>query len=132
MYDASLDQFRGHSWGFFPYYGRIQYRGWSKDWSRNIRFMTTTGMPWELNRILNQDNYRFNQQDFRRFRGNDFRTTASYSMSIQRKEGGRAEDVVELEEVSVSHDSEGNISDENESMASPEGERIENRSEERR
>ena len=126
MYDASLDQFRGHSWGFFPYYGRIQYRGWSKDWSRIISFMTTPGMPWELNRILNQDNYRFNQQDFRRFRGNDFKTTASYSMSIQRKEGGRAEDVVELEEVSVSHDSEGNISDENESMASPEGERTEN------
>jgi hypothetical protein len=59
LYDASLDQLRGHSWNLFPYYGRGQYVNWSYDWSRQITNNGSYGLDWELRNMLNQDNLRF-------------------------------------------------------------------------
>ncbi|RYM32501.1 hypothetical protein ERX46_14605 [Brumimicrobium glaciale] len=59
LYDASLDQFRGHSWNLFPYYGRGQYVNWSYDWSRQITNNGSYGLDWELRNMLNQDNLRY-------------------------------------------------------------------------
>ncbi len=59
LYDASLDQFRGHAWSFFPYYLRGQYRYWSNDWSRDLASNGSHGIGWSLRQVLNQDNLRF-------------------------------------------------------------------------
>src|SRR5690554_1781718 len=61
LYDASLDQFRMHSWGFYPYYGRSQYRNWKQDWSRNMISFGSQGVHWQLNNVLNQDNLRYKE-----------------------------------------------------------------------
>src|SRR5690554_8121791 len=59
MYDASLDQFRGHSWGFFPYYGRGQYSNWSNNWSRNTSSFGSGGVSWTLRSVLTGENMKY-------------------------------------------------------------------------
>ncbi|WP_107038289.1 alpha-2-macroglobulin family protein [Brumimicrobium mesophilum] len=59
LYDASLDQFRGHSWSLFPYYGRGHYVSWSYDWDRQILNNGSYGLDWRLRSLLNQDNLRY-------------------------------------------------------------------------
>src|SRR5690554_174028 len=102
MYDASLDQFRGHSWSFYPYYGRMQYRNWSQDWSRTVNYIGSPGLNWEFNRLLYQDNYGydFNQQNSRGFGSDRFRMKNSLSKSAASR-GGAEEDMFEMAEVSA-------------------------------
>src|SRR5690554_4373280 len=59
LYDASLDQFRGHSWGFFPYYGRGQYSNWSNNWSRNTSSFGSGGVSWTLRSVLTGENMKY-------------------------------------------------------------------------
>lgn len=59
LYDASLDQFRGHGWGFFPYYGRVQYSNWSNNWSRNTSSFGSGGVSWTLRSVLTGDNMKY-------------------------------------------------------------------------
>jgi 5-hydroxyisourate hydrolase-like protein (transthyretin family) len=106
LYDASLDQFRGHSWNFFPYYSRGQYRNWKQDWSRSINNMGSSGLSWELKRLLYQDNYGFkmNQLNIRGSRTNSFRTVSCPSFAAKSRSGGADEEEQRLEEVSITLD----------------------------
>src|SRR5690554_6985597 len=52
-------QFRGHSWGFFPYYGRGQYSNWSNNWSRNTSRFGSGGVSWTLRSVLTGENMKY-------------------------------------------------------------------------
>ncbi|WP_165779232.1 alpha-2-macroglobulin family protein [Brumimicrobium salinarum] len=59
LYDASLDQFRGHNWNFFPYYKWSFYYGWNRAWTRGIQNKGSFGLGWELRQVLNRRNMRY-------------------------------------------------------------------------
>jgi len=78
LYDASLDQIRGHSWNLFPYFARTQYRNWSIDWTRNILSNGGYGLNWRSSSLLYEDNSRYksilNQVRIQNYMGPDYRS----------------------------------------------------------
>ncbi|RFC55410.1 alpha-2-macroglobulin family protein [Brumimicrobium aurantiacum] len=86
LYDASLDQFRGHSWNLFPYYGRGSYSYWTNNWSRSIVNDGSGSFGWELRSILNQDNLRYNYVEIgNRYRIMDYNDREMSEVSIKRE-----------------------------------------------
>src|SRR5690606_19157938 len=58
-YDASLDQFRSHSWRFSPYYLKASHFKWSNHWTRNISSTSFYNLNWQLRNVLNEENLRY-------------------------------------------------------------------------
>ncbi|PWH85796.1 alpha-2-macroglobulin family protein [Brumimicrobium oceani] len=81
LYDASLDQFRGHSWSLFPYYSRGYYVDWSNNWTRSLNRSGSGGLDWELRNMLNQDNLRYKYVETK----NPYRIIHDYDRAFSQK-----------------------------------------------
>lgn len=103
MYDASLDQFVGNYWSFWPYRGNYYYHSWQSANRRSTSWSSGQGIWRDQSYLMNNryDNQKmgvfggFKNRYSGGFRGNGSSFAASRSLAYD------SDEVAELEEVAV-------------------------------